>query len=147
MRIETGSRVSLHFSLRLADGMVAESSFDDEPLTFVLGDGSLDQALEYALLGLKPGDRQVLTLDPGQAFGSRDAEAIQWLATDQFPQGMQLDIGEVIGFSDPEGVEVAGIILEHDGQRVKVDFNHPLAGREIEFEVEILSVEQTTGTD
>lgn len=142
-----GSRVRLHFALRLADGMVAESSFDDEPLTFVLGDESLDQALEFALLGLKPGDRQVLTLEPGQAFGHRDAEAIQWLAADQFPQDMALETGEVIGFSDPEGVEVAGIILERDDQRVKVDFNHPLAGREIEFEVEILSVEKTMDSD
>ena len=70
MQITVGSRVTLHFALRLSDGWVAESSFDGEPVSFVMGDGTLDKGLELALYGLKTGDRQTLTLMPGQAFGA-----------------------------------------------------------------------------
>ena len=147
MQITIGSKVTMHYALRLADGMVVDSSFDEEPVSFVVGDGSLDQGLELALIGLKAGDHQTLTLMPGQAFGARDDAALQWLDRDQFPPDMALEEGQIIGFTGQAGEDVAGAVLEIENQRVRVDFNHPLAGREIEFEVEILSVENPTDQD
>ncbi len=141
MQITFGSKVTLHFSLKLADGMLVESSFDDQPETVVIGDGSLDHGLEMALIGLCPGDRQTLTLMPGQAFGERDPAAIHAVPRTQFPADMVLEPGQIIGFSDEQGGEVAGAVLALDDKEVRVDFNHPLAGREIIFEVEILAVE------
>jgi len=141
MQITIGSKVTLHFALRLADGTVADSSFDDEPVSFVVGDGALDKGLELALIGLGAGDRQTLTLMPGQAFGEREDAALQWVARDQFPPDMALQEGQIIGFTGRAGEDVAGAVIEIQQQRVRMDFNHPLAGREIEFEVEILSVE------
>jgi FKBP-type peptidyl-prolyl cis-trans isomerase SlpA len=141
VQITFGSRVTLHFSIRLADGMLVESSFDDQPETFVVGDGSIDRGLEMAIIGLRPSDKQILTLMPGQAFGERDPSAIQTLPRAQFPADMELEPGQIIGFTDDKGEEVAGAVLVLDEQQVKVDFNHPLAGREIIFEVEILAVE------
>ncbi|VAW77862.1 hypothetical protein MNBD_GAMMA13-901 [hydrothermal vent metagenome] len=140
MQITIGSSVTMHFALRLPDGMVVEDSFDNEPLTFVMGDETLDKGLELALYGLKPGDRQTLTLMPGQAFGMRDKASLQWLPMDQFPADIEPEQGQIIGFTGENGEELAAAIVEIQGQRVKVDFNHPLAGREIEFEVEILDV-------
>jgi FKBP-type peptidyl-prolyl cis-trans isomerase SlpA len=136
-----GSGVTMHFSLRLADGMLVESSFDNDPISFVLGDGTLDRGLELALLGLVAGDRQTLTLMPGQAFGMHDEAALQQVRKSQFPEGMSLEPGQIVGFSSEDGEEVAGAIIEIGDDHVKVDFNHPLAGREIEFEVHILAVE------
>jgi FKBP-type peptidyl-prolyl cis-trans isomerase SlpA len=147
MQITIGSKVTMHYALRLADGTVADSSFDNEPVSFVVGDGSLDQGLELALIGLRAGDRQTLTLMPGQAFGARDDAALQWLERDQFPPGMALEEGQIIGFTGQAGEDVAGAVIDIQDQRVRVDFNHPLAGREIEFEVEILSVENPTDQD
>ncbi|MGI9320550.1 MAG: FKBP-type peptidyl-prolyl cis-trans isomerase [Thiogranum sp.] len=141
MQITIGSKVTLHFALRLADGTVADSSFDNEPVSFVVGDGALDKGLELALIGLGAGDRQTLTLMPGQAFGEREDAALQWVARDQFPPDMTLQEGQIIGFTGRAGEDVAGAVIEIQQQRVRMDFNHPLAGREIEFEVEILSVE------
>ena len=160
MQITIGSRVTMHFSLKLADGMPVESSYDDEPITFVVGDGTLDKGLELALIGLRPDDRQVLTLMPGQAFGQRDAAAVQMLPRTEFPADMPLAPGQIIGFTtqtvepgqqqqsvarsaDPgqNGEELAGAVLEVGQDQVKVDFNHPLAGREIVFDVHILAVE------
>jgi len=141
MQISIGSNVTMHYALRLVDGMLVDSSFDTEPLNFVVGDGALDKGLELALIGLRAGDRQTLTLVPGQAFGGREEAALQWVEKDQFPTGMALEKGQIIGFTGPAGEDVAGAVIEIQEQRVRVDFNHPLAGREIEFEVEILSVD------
>jgi FKBP-type peptidyl-prolyl cis-trans isomerase SlpA len=141
MQITIGSKVTMHFALRLADGTVADSSFDNEPVSFVVGDGALDKGLELALIGLGAGDRQTLTLMPGQAFGAREDAALQWLERDQFPPDMALEEGQIIGFTGQAGEDIAGAVIEIQQQRVKMDFNHPLAGREIEFEVEILSVD------
>jgi FKBP-type peptidyl-prolyl cis-trans isomerase SlpA len=141
VQIGMGSRVTMHFALRLADGMLVESSFDDQPVSFVVGEGTLDRGLELALLGLVAGDRQTLSLMPGQAFGMRDEAALQQVQKAQFPKDMQLEQGQIIGFSSDSGEEVAGAIIEIEDDHVKVDFNHPLAGREIEFEVHILAVE------
>ena len=140
MQITIGSRVTMHFALRLADGMLVESSFDDEPVTFVVGDESLDKGLELALIGLMPGDRQTLTLMPGQAFGARDESAVKLLPRDQFPADFELEPGQIIGFTGGKGEELAGAVIGFEGDMVKVDFNHPLSGREIEYEVQIIDV-------
>lgn len=141
MQITIGSSVTMHFSLALADGMQIESSFEDQPVEFVLGDGSLDKGLELALIGLRAGEHQKLTLMPGQAFGERDESAIQTLPTSRFPADMDLEVGQIIGFTGENGEEIAAAIVAIEDEEVTVDFNHPLAGREIDFEVEILNVE------
>lgn len=141
MQIGMGSGVTMHFSLRLADGMLVESSFDDEPISFVLGDGTLDRGLELALLGLVAGDRQTLSLMPGQAYGMRDEALLQRVRKSLFPEDMLLEPGQIVGFSGEDGEDMAGAIIEIGDDDVQVDFNHPLAGREIEFEVHILAVE------
>jgi FKBP-type peptidyl-prolyl cis-trans isomerase SlpA len=140
MQITIGSSVTMHFSLKLADGMLVESSFDDQPLSFVVGDGALDRGLELALIGLREGDHQTLTLMPGQAFGARDETAIQQVGRDRFPADMQLEPGQIVGFGSQDGEELAAAVLEVGDREVKMDFNHPLAGREIVFECLILEV-------
>ena len=144
MQISIGSKISIHFALRLPDGVLVESSFDNEPLDFVVGDGSMDKGLELALIGLQAGDRQTLRLMPGQAFGTRDAAAIHVVERDLFPPDMQLEPGQIIGFSAEDGQEVACMVLEAGAEKVQVDFNHPLAGRELDFEVQVLAVENAT---
>ncbi len=141
MQISPGSVVTMHFALRLADGMSVDSSFDDEPLTFTLGDGSLDHGLELALYGLRANDRQTLRLMPGQAFGRRDAAAVQQVPRDSFPDDMPLAAGQIIGFTGADNEPLPGAVLEVGDAQVTVDFNHPLAEREIVFEVHILAVE------
>jgi len=146
MEITFGSRVTMHFSLKLSDGLLVESSFDDEPLSFTVGDGTLDRGLELALIGLREGEHQRLTLMPGQAFGVRVKDAIEVVERSRFPAEMQLSPGQIVGFSGPDGRELAGAVLEVGEREVKMDFNHPLAGRIIEFETEILLVEDPDGS-
>lgn len=131
----------MHFSLALPDGTEAVSTFGGEPEQVVVGDGSLSEGLELAITGLKKGDRQTLELTPKQAFGSWDESKLQWMPRKDFSSDLMLEPGMAIAFETPSGDEVPGRITEVGEQRVNVDFNHPLAGVDIVFSVEILDVQ------
>lgn len=135
-----GSRVRLHLAIRLEDGTEAVSTFGEEPVDLQMGDGTLQPGLELALYGLKAGDTQTLDLLPEQAYGLRDPALIQHMPMTDFDGDFTPEVGQIIAFSLPNGEEAAGSILGLDEGQVEVDFNHPLAGHEITFEVEILSV-------
>lgn len=139
-RIAYGSEVEIDFTIRLEDGTVAETTVDDEPLYFVMGDGTLVDGLELALYGLQAGDRQSLRIGPENAYGYPDPINVHPMPRADFPPDMVLQRGLIIEFTTPAGDEIPGMITEVGEQQVTVDFNHPLAGHEITFEVEILSV-------
>ena len=140
LTIGPGSEVLMHFTLSLADGTVADSSRDGEPLRFVMGDGTLIEGLELVLYGLKAGDQQCLSIEPRDAFGFPEEENIHTMPRSEFPAEMQLEPGLIVGFTTPSGEEVPGAIQEIKGDEVVVDFNHPLSGHEVIFDVEILEV-------
>ena len=134
------SSVTLHLALTLKDGTVAESTFGEEPLTFVMGDGTLVRGLELGLYGLRPGDTQRLELYPEQAFGPRDPDKIHKMPRADFDDEMVLEPGVIIGFETPEGEELPGMVRAVGEESVEVDFNHPLAGHSVIFDVEIIDV-------
>jgi len=136
-----GCPVTLHLSIALEDGTEAVSTFDEDPVALTLGDGTLQPGLELALYGLKPGDTQTLKLLPEQAYGLRDPALIQHMPLSDFDAGFTPETGQIIAFALPDGEEAPGVILGIEHGQVEVDFNHPLAGHEISFRVEILAVE------
>jgi len=143
--IDVASTVTLHLSLTLEDGTVAESTFEAEPLTFTMGDGTLVHGLELALYGLVPGDVQRLELYPEQAFGLRDPANIHAVPRADFDPAITLEPGVIVGFETADGDELAGAILSLDEDSVEVDFNHPLAGHTLVFDVEIIDVVPADG--
>ena len=145
LTIGPGSEVLMHFSLSLVDGTVADSTNEGEPLRFVMGDGTLIEGLELVLYGLKQGDRQCLSIEPRDAFGFPDEDNIHTLPRSEFPADIPLEAGLIIGFTTPSGEEVPGAIKEIREDEVVVDFNHPLAGNEIIFDVEILEIKPGLG--
>lgn len=139
--IVLGSRVLMHFSITLEDGTIAETTRDDnEPHEFTLGDGTMIDGLELALIGLKAGDQQTIRIGPEDAFGYPDQDSIHWMDRSEFGDTMELKRGVIIGFTTPSGEELPGLVLMVEDDRVKVDFNHPMAGHEITFETEILEI-------
>ena len=139
--ITPGYRVRLHCRLALTDGTEALSTFDSEPIEFTMGDGTLPPSLELALYGLRAGDDQTLTLLPEQAFGRHDPALIHELPRGDFPDGLAPAVGQIVAFATPDGDETAGAVVEVGDRLVRVDFNHPLAGRAVVFRVEVLEVE------
>lgn len=141
LNIQPGSLVTLHCSITLEDGTVAESTFGDEAITITMGDESvLINGLQMALYGLRVGDRESILIDADNAFGLPDDEAIQALPLTDFPEDMTLQEGQIISFSTPDGDEIPGAVKAVHTDHVTVDFNHPLAGHELKFEAEILEI-------
>lgn len=136
-----GDTITLRYAIRFRDGSEIVSNFEEpEPDALTVGDGTLAQALEQWLIGLKPGERHVFLLEPWQAFGASSAELVQTLSPQDIPPGMQLEPGTLVEFELPNGQTLAGSILDVAPEGVKVDFNHPLADCPIEFEVEVVAI-------
>lgn len=135
------TRVTLHFSLKLDNGDVVDSNFDAEPASFVVGDGSLLPGFEKAIHGMKPGDKGAFVIKPEDGFGANNPNNRQSIPRDQFPSDVDLVKGLMLSFADAQKAELPGVVYDFDEQNVVVDFNHPLAGRDIVFDVEIINVQ------
>ncbi|MGB0664884.1 MAG: FKBP-type peptidyl-prolyl cis-trans isomerase [Pontibacterium sp.] len=140
--IGPGARVTLHFAIKLADGQVVDSNFEGEPATFEVGDGNLLEGFEQSLFGLREGARTELEILPENAFGMPNPSNVQRIPRSQFAE-MELEQGLVVSFQDPSSGELPGIISSFDDEFVSVDFNHPLAGHTLSFDVDIIKVERT----
>ena len=139
--VSEGTRVFLNFSVSLEDGAEVDSNFGGEPVDFVVGDGSLLPGLERLLFGMSAGQRQMFTVEPEDAFGQPNEGNVQQVPRSQFDLDAELEIGLVYSFADASGGEVPGMIIAFDDNEVTVDFNHPLAGRTILFDVLVHRVE------
>lgn len=134
-------KVELHFSLKLADtGELVDSTFEKEPAELVIGDGNLPAAFEAVIHGMRAGERKIERIQPKDGFGQHNPSNVQRIPKDQFDQSVELSEGLVVSFEDKAKSELPGVVSTIDDMMVTVDFNHPLAGRDLEFEVEILSV-------
>ena len=139
LEVSPGTLVHLNFAIRLEDGSLVDSNLDRDPVKFEVGDGSLLFGFEKQLFGMKAGDAAVFPVAAEDGFGVHNPDNIQKLKTDQFTD-VEPKIGMIMGFSDPAQGEVPGVICEIGDEYISVDFNHPLAGRVLEFEVKIHSV-------
>lgn len=142
--IGANSEVLMHFDLKLEDGSAADSTrVNKKPAKLVMGDGSLTPNFEACLLGLKEGDKKSFTLVPEDAFGEPLPENIHYMDRSRFSSDLDIEEGMIMAFAQPDGTEIPGIIRSVAGTSVTVDFNHPLAGQVVIFDVEILSVNQS----
>ncbi|WP_338526887.1 FKBP-type peptidyl-prolyl cis-trans isomerase [Pseudomonas batumici] len=138
-RIGQNTQVTLHFALHLENGDTVDSTFDKAPATFKVGDGNLLPGFEAALFGFKAGDKRHLTVAPENAFGQPNPQNVQVMPRSQF-QDMELSEGLLVIFNDAANTELPGVVKAFDDTQVTVDFNHPLAGKTLTFDVEIIEV-------
>ncbi|SED41909.1 FKBP-type peptidyl-prolyl cis-trans isomerase [Pseudomonas anguilliseptica] len=139
VRIGPDREVTLHFALKLDNGDVVDSTFDKKPATFKVGDGNLLPGFEQAIYGLKAGDKRNLSISPEQGFGQGNPQNIQVMPRSQF-QDMELSEGLLVIFNDAANAELPGVVKAFDDNQVTIDFNHPLAGKALSFDVEIIEV-------
>lgn len=145
-QVESDSFLTLHYRLSGPDGRDFINTFEAQPATLSLGSGELSPAIEARLLGLEEGTHTVLELAPGEAFGERQPEMVQWVARKLLDQlgdrNEQYVAGDVVQFPTPDGMgSYAGTVLEVNADgAVRFDFNHPLAGQPVRFEVQLIGV-------
>lgn len=140
VRIGPGKRVTLHFSVLLMDGALVDSTKEKAPATFTVGDGNLLPGFEQSLFGLKTGDKRSIVLQAEQAFGPYNKDNLHTMRRGAFDSSMNLEEGMVVSFADQSKAELPGVIKELSEDSVVVDFNHPLAGKDLTFQVEIINV-------
>lgn len=145
MKLRPGSHATLHYRLECG-GQELVNTFDAGPETFILGTGEMEARLESLLLGLETGDHHTYELGPGEAFGPHDPALLHTLPREDFPADLELAEHRQVEFSLPNGQTLQGTVMEVDETGVKVDFNHPLAGLPVTFEVQVLAVESQTNT-
>ena len=146
-RVEPGSFLTLHYRLAGPGGDII-NTFNAKPATLSLGTGELSPAVEQCLIGLDEGARATFELPAGSAFGERKADMMQWVARKLLKQlGDPLEtyrVGDVVQFPTPNGhSQYAGAVVQlgTDGSdAVRFDFNHPLAGQPVTFEVHLIGV-------
>lgn len=140
-----GRKVTLHFSLEFDSGEVIDSCFGRAPATFIVGDGSLLPDFEQSLFGMRAGDSCETLLAPERAFGLPSDGNVQRFPRFRFPPDLQLADGLVVEFADSNGYNQAGVVRSFDSQWVRIDFNHPLAGKTIRFRASIVDVQAASG--
>ena len=143
--VQPGSFLTLHYRLAGPAGDVI-NTFDDKPATLTLGNSELSPAMEQRLLGLPEGGSATFELAAGEAFGERNPDMQQWVARKLLQKlgdpDEQYQVGDVITFPTPDGLgSYAGTVIElQDDGAVRFDFNHPLAGQPVTFEVQVIGV-------
>lgn len=140
--IQHNSAALVHFVLKLEDGSTAESTRSSgKPALFRLGDTSLSPGLEAELLGLTAGAKRSFSLPPESAFGIASPDMIQYFSRREFSDAGEPVPGAIMLFTAMDGSEMPGVVREVKGDSVTVDFNHPLAGQTIHFDIEVLEVD------
>lgn len=140
-KANTGDQVSVHYVGTLEDGTIFDNSRDrSAPLNFTVGDGSLIEGFDSALIGMAVGETKSFTISPDKAYGESDPERKTSIPLAMFPEEITLTEGVHIPLRGPSGETIIGRILSVGEENVEVDINHPLAGKELTFEIELIEL-------
>jgi len=144
-QVQPGSFLTLHYRLSGPDGADVVNTFGDKPATLSLGSGQLAPAMESRLIGLSEGAHESFALAPGEAFGARNPEMLQRVPLALLHELGEADaayaVGDVVRFPTPDGQGAfAGVVREIGDSSLLFDFNHPLAGKALNFEVQLIGV-------
>lgn len=137
--VQPDSLVTLHYCIAAANGQPLINTFEGTPATLQLGAGELLPTLEHLLTGVEVGKRQVFLLEPEQAFGPHNPDLVEKVKRAHMPDE-DIEPLSIMEFTAPDGSRYAGLVREIDSQMAVIDFNHPLAGKAIRFEVEVIGV-------
>lgn len=138
--IQNGKKVSLEYTVFLADGTQIDTNIGEDPLVFVLGQNQVFPALESELLGLKVGDTKQIILEADQAYGPVVPEAFREVEAKTVPSQYRF-AGAVLGVQDPAGGVYPIRVYRVNDEKIVLDFNHPLAGQTLRFDVKVVKVD------
>ena len=138
--VQPDSLLTLHYRISLENGQPLISTFESTPATMQLGRGDIAPTLERCLAGVTVGERHTFLLEPENAFGAHREDLIEKVRLEDFPDGAAVEPLVIMEFTAPDGTRYPGLIREVGDTHATIDFNHPLAGKAIRFEVEIIGV-------
>lgn len=137
---KTGDTVHIHYTGRLGDGTVFDSSRDRDPLTFTLGEGQVIPGFEAAVTGMETGQSKTTEIPSDEAYGPRRPEMEMSMPRSQFPDGMNPEVGQQLQMQTPDGQAVPVMVTGTSEEAIDLDANHPLAGQDLTFDIELVKV-------
>ncbi|MCP3872867.1 MAG: peptidylprolyl isomerase [Desulfobacteraceae bacterium] len=136
--IKKGDTISVDYTGKLQTGKVFDTSQGKTPLKFTVGSGMLIKGFDKAVIGMKTGENKTVVIEPEEGYGVRNEELYVDVPKMHFPEDIPLDVGLQLELQDPQGRPVPGIIAEIGEESIKMDINHYLAGKTLEFDIAIV---------
>lgn len=137
---QTGNTVRVHYTGRLEDGTVFDSSINREPLEFQLGQGQMIQGFEQAVFGMQVGDTKVASIPVEQAYGPKSEDMIITVNRSEVPADIQPEVGQQLAIQQPNGHAVPVTVTSVTEDTITLDANHPLAGKDLTFEIKLVEI-------
>ena len=139
--VKAGDTVQLHYTGTLLDGTTFDSSEGRDPLEFVVGSGQIIPGLDVAIPGMKVGDKKVVKIGADDAYGQLNEEMRQAVPREGIPADIPLEVGMQLQMQTPDGQAMPVTVVEMDEATVTLDANHPLAGKDLQFDIELMKVD------
>lgn len=138
--IKEGDTVKVHYTGKISDGTVFDSSREREPLEFTIGEGKLIPGFEKAVVGMSVGDSNTVTIPFDEAYGEKRDDMIVDVEKKQIPDDIKPEVGQQLQIQQKDGGAIPVVITDVTDESVKLDANHPLAGQDLTFEIEVVEV-------
>ncbi len=137
---QQGDTVRVHYTGKLEDGSVFDSSVERDPLEFKIGEGQIIPGFEKAVVGMEAGQNKTIQIEPGDGYGPRHEEMVQVVERNQIPENITLEVGAQLQANHPEGGPIILTVTDLTEAEVTLDANHPLAGLDLTFEIELVGI-------
>ena len=139
-KVKKGDTIRVHYTGKLEDGQEFDSSLKRDPLQFEVGTGSMIKGFENAVLDLKPGDKKTVTIVPEEAYGERDENLLIKMPKKSVPEGVTPEVGMRLQIANKQGQAVPVVVTEVLDDSLRLDANHPLAGKTLVFDIEVVEI-------
>lgn len=135
-----GDKVKVHYTGKLQDGSIFDSSVDREPLEFELGAGMMIAGFDKAVDGMNVGEKVTAEIPANEAYGDKNEEMMVDVPRDQLPPEMKPEVGQQLAMQQPNGQSIPVVVTKVEDATVQIDANHPLAGKDLIFDIELVSI-------
>jgi FKBP-type peptidyl-prolyl cis-trans isomerase 2 len=139
-QVKAGDTVKVHYHGRLTDGTTFDSSEGREPLEFEVGGGMVIKGFDDGVMGMAVGDKRTIEIAVADAYGAKDPQMLMEFPTDRFPPEMKPEVGMRLNMTNGSGQHIPVVIVEVKGDTVILDANHPLAGEDLVFDLELVEI-------
>lgn len=140
-RANNGDTVSVHYTGKLADGSIFDSTEGEDPMVFTVGDVDFIDGFIEAILDMTVGERKTVTLEPEQAYGERDEEMVIEIPRSEIPADLELEIGDELEITDEDGEPMLVTVCDLSPEIISLDGNPPLAGETLTFDLELVAID------
>jgi len=138
--VKLGDSVKVHYTGKLKDGFIFDTTEKSEPIAFKWGEGKIITGFEEALVGMAPGDKKTIEIVSEKAYGPHRKELVAAVEKKNFPEDLELEVGRQLKVKQPDGSEIVVMVIDIAEENVTLDANHPLAGKDLIFDIELVEI-------